>query len=247
MILLLLACGADPEPRGACPDGSEGRFTLLEARGLVSFDGRVWSGPPPGLREVRERFGDCELRELPLCEDCASDEVCRVDGCEPWPSTVDLGALRLRAAGRTRLEPIAPGFVYSTSPSLPTVGDPVQLVGEGLELTTRRVAPLQGTEGVWRLTDEPLSVGWEPSTGSDRVVLSLRIDQHGASQAELRCTFADEGEGRIPAEALDALRAVGTSGFPNGTLARQRVDHQALDGSCIELASVSEVSIEVEP
>ena len=246
MILALLACDPIPiEPRGACPDGAEGRFELLEADGLTGFSGRVWDGAPPGQRQVTARVGDCELLERVQCA-CGTEQTCAADGsCRDWPASVDLGTLRLHADGRTRLEPVQPGNVYSAAVD-PEPGEPIGLSGTDLHLGTTAVQPLVGVEGPWTLGHGDLDLIWSPSDGTDRVVATLAVDQHGASQAALRCTLPDTGTARIPVEALDALLAVGVSGFPSGSLRRERVDHAVVDGRCLELASVSAVDVSLE-
>ncbi|MCA9569316.1 MAG: hypothetical protein KC656_15820 [Myxococcales bacterium] len=251
MILAALAgCVGDVEPRGPCVDAPAGGFELLEAGGLGSFDGQVWDAPEPGERPVAEVHGDCELLVLPSCpQGCAAGEVCRAGGvCEAFPTPVELGRLTLSGdLPRVRLDPLDPGALYTSGVDVPEPGARIRLVGRDLALGTVAVASMTGGPTDLRLqAGVPLDVSWDAGSAGDDVVLTLAVDQHGASQAALRCTFGDVGSGVVPASAVDALLARGVSGFPSASLARTRVDHTDVQGGCVELSSRSVVPVDLD-
>jgi hypothetical protein len=105
---------------------------------------------------------------------------------------------------------------------------PVDLAPSNLEWTLRR--------------GEPLLLAWNsvPADAGTELALNLTIDLHGTTPARLECIFADDGEGEVPADALEALIELGMTGFPAGTLARRSADHAALGaGGCLDFMATS--------
>jgi hypothetical protein len=65
--------------------------------------------------------------------------------------------------------------------------------------------------------------------------LTINIDQHGVTPTALFCSFADDGEGTVPASLLKTLIGQGVTGFPDGSLTRRTVDSTAVGDGCEEL------------
>jgi hypothetical protein len=276
-VILLLACATPdapapddtdtvatttaPDPdtvplEGACPSDSDlGGFVVEAADGYTIVDGTVRDGVVPStVLTESARDGDCVLsiRQNPHCDPaCGSDETCDVDGtCIPYPSTVDLGTVRVDGLVEpVEMEPAEPGDHYFDT-RLPHPGfdagalvtlssDTLDLYAVGVDLLVARTDTLALEGGV------DLDVAWDPPVGTDRaeVVLSVNVDQHGLSPAQLVCTFADTGAGTVPGGLVQALLDAGVSGFPSATLRRRTAD--STDG-CVDFEVASVVSLDVE-
>jgi hypothetical protein len=126
---------------------------------------------------------------------------------------------------------LVPGALV-TLQSTGGVYDPITLYGVGFELLTAPKAP-------WSIDDgKPLTVVWDAPTGSvvrSEAYLKISIDQHGITPTALFCSFADDGEGTVPASLLNTLVSAGVTGFPDGSLTRRTVDSTAAGAGCAEL------------
>lgn len=250
--LVLAGCGGVEGERGACAEEAAGRFDVLEASGAATLDGRVYDGLPPGLRATVSVHGACELLVRPTCTDpCAADETCGIDGeCTSFPRTVAVGELRLAGAGADlRVSPTEPGATYFAPLSDLVAGESIQLRVGDATLAAAVVESLDVLTADWRLPGA-VDLQWTPSSRAGSTIeVRVAVDQHGASQGELRCRFDDTGTATLPSEAVEALLAVGVSGFASGSVRRQRVDHAVVDGRCLEFASTSVqlASVEVDP
>jgi len=112
------------------------------------------------------------------------------------------------------------------------VYDPITLHGVGVGFLTAPKAPWTIDEGT------PLAVTWDPPTASvvrSEAYLKINIDQHGTTPTALYCSFADDGDGTVPAALLDTLVGSGVTGFPDGFLTRRTVDSTAVGAGCAEL------------
>jgi hypothetical protein len=69
----------------------------------------------------------------------------------------------------------------------------------------------------------------------------IEIDRHGLTHASLQCDVADQGSATVGAALIDALIALGTSGFPKITAARRTADATTLANGCVELQVLNAV------
>ncbi len=246
---------ATVELAGECPMESHiGAFTVADYGDYTIAEGSVSDAiVPVTVLTAGTAAGDCQLfkRENPFCEGgCESDETCGLDGiCVPYPSSLDVGQVSI--AGLVRdvvMDPIQPGDKYfDTSLPQPAAasGDLLQLRVEdsnygNFDLHGIAVEPLVLPETTLVLAEgQDLTVNWTASPGRARVELRLSIDQHGSSPSTLVCDFEDDGEGLVPAAAIDALVVAGVTGFPNGSLARRTVDQAEMDPGCVDLVTQS--------
>lgn len=246
---------ATVELAGECPMESHiGAFTVADYGDYTIAEGSVSDAiVPVTVLTAGTAAGDCQLfkRENPFCEGgCESDETCGLDGiCVPYPSSLDVGQVSI--AGLVRdvvMDPIQPGDKYfDTSLPQPAAasGDLLQLRVEdsnygNFDLHGIAVEPLVLPETTLVLAEgQDLTVNWTASPGRARVELRLSIDQHGSSPSTLVCDFEDDGEGLVPAAAIDALVVAGVTGFPNGSVARRTVDRAETDPGCVDLVTQS--------
>jgi hypothetical protein len=75
--------------------------------------------------------------------------------------------------------------------------------------------------------------------------LKINIDQHGVTPTALYCSFADDGEGTVPAALLKTLVNQGVTGFPDGNVTRRTVDSTAVGKGCAELVVSSFLDADV--
>jgi len=78
------------------------------------------------------------------------------------------------------------------------------------------------------------------------VHVELNLNNHGSTSAWLTCDVPDTGSYALPAEVLEALYAIGVSGFPSLALSRRSADTATIALGCIDLTVLSEVSVSVE-
>ena len=253
------------ELAGACPQESlYGSFKVGNYDGYAAVDGAVADGVVPiTILEPMQTTGDCVLKRKnnPFCNPtCDPSETCDFDGqCVPYPTNKDVG--QVTVAGLVvdvYMDPREPGMNYfDTSLSNPAFqpGDLIELVAAGGELPGFTLHGV-GIEGL-AVPEEPLVVNpgdplvldWTPLTEAGRGVVNLRlnIDQHGTTPVSVFCEFDDDGEGTVPAEAIDALTEFGVSGYPSAILTRQTVDSADVDEGCVEfhVLSIADAALEV--
>ena len=240
---------------GECPmETHVGAFNVADYGDYTIAEGSVSDGiVPVTVLTPGTAAGDCQLfkRENPFCEGgCESDETCGLDGiCVPYPSSLNIGQVTIAGLARdVVMDPIQPGDKYFDT-SLPqpaaSTGDLLQLRVENsdfgnFDLHGVAVEPLVLPEETVVLEQgKDLTVNWTASPGRARIELRLSIDQHGASPSTLVCDFEDDGQGLVPAAAIDALVVAGVTGFPNGSLSRRTLDRAEMDPGCVDLVTQS--------
>jgi hypothetical protein len=195
---------------------------------------------PSSILTEETTLGGCRLlrRGNPFCSPtCGPGEACDWDGsCIPYPENQDLGPVRMRGLKEpVNMEPVVPGNTYFVREIVNPPFEPDQIVqvraeSVGLLLHGVTPAPLGEPPLDWLISNGPLMLSWDPPTGIARaeIQVELTIDQHGISPLRLECRFPDTGSAEVPAELIESLLASGVSGFPNGILRRQTMDHQVL-------------------
>jgi hypothetical protein len=255
----------DPETvplDGPCPlETRYGGFLVDASPDYTIVDGSIADGVVPvSVLEPIASEGGCQLlkRNNPFCDPtCQPEETCDFDGsCIPYPENQDLGTVTVDGLDKpVEMASNEPTYNYFDTSlpegALPVGGlvtlqteggafEPITLHGVGFELLTAPKTP-------WSINDgKPLTVLWDPPTAAvvrSEAYVKINIDQHGATPLTLYCSFADDGEGTVPAAMLDALIGAGVTGFPNGTITRRTVDSTAVAGGCAELV----VSSLIEP
>ena len=246
---------ATVELAGECPmETHVGAFNVADYGDYTIAEGSVSDGiVPVTVLTPGTAAGDCQLikRENPYCEGGSeSDETCGLDGiCVPYPSSLNIGQVTIAGLARdVVMDPIQPGDKYFDT-SLPqpaaSTGDLLQLRVENsdfgnFDLHGVAVEPLVLPEETLVLEQgKDLTVNWTASPGRSRVEVRLSIDQHGASPSTLVCDFEDDGQGLVPAAAIDALVVAGVTGFPNGSLSRRTLDRAEIDPGCVDLVTQS--------
>jgi hypothetical protein len=273
IMLLCSGCPGDPpssnvDPEtvpllGSCAMADDlGGFSVSSATNGAGVEGSVADGVvPTSVLELLVDEGDCVLlrRNNPFCDPgCGPSDTCDFDGtCKPYPVNQDLGVVTIDGlANPVEMEAVFPGNTYFDT-SLPqppfTLGElvtlsmpggaygPVELHGVGLD-------PVASQVGLWEVeAGKDLVVPWSAALGGrSEIVLTVSIDQHGATPGLVRCVFADDGEGTVPASVVSALVESGVTGFPNGTLVRRTADKALVDGGCLDFVIASTVKVDVD-
>ncbi len=239
-----------PNPlRGACaPTTEHGTFDLVFVEGLSSIDGKVRDGFSGSAAEEVASSGECRLERkiVASCDPpCASGTLCDQAGsCVPFPANQDVGTVTVHgAAAPIVLPPVSEAYLYfdtalTTPPFTPgaqlaleaTGGThaPFVLYGTGIEMLT---APDQ----TWRVSrGSPIDITWVAGTVPDATVsISINVDQHGATPANLHCEVPDTGALTIPAAMVDGLLDLGISGRPHGAVERHTLDSVETDLGCV--------------
>ncbi len=250
---------------GACPlDSRAGSFQVASNPSYAVIGGSAADKVlPSSILTEETALGDCRLlrRGNPFCSpSCAPGEACDWDGnCVPYPENQDLGTIGVRGLREpVAMEPVVPGNTYFVREIVnpPFNADQIAQVhadSVGLLLHGVSPEPLGEPPLDWLIGSEPLALSWNPPSGLARaeVQLELTIDQHGISPLRLECRFPDTGAAQVPGELIESLLASGVSGFPNGILRRQTMDHQNLrlggeEPVCVELRVAEERLARVE-
>ncbi|HEX2880929.1 MAG TPA: hypothetical protein VHO25_15460, partial [Polyangiaceae bacterium] len=209
--------------------------------GFTSVLGSVYDAPMPEQLawEVAAAADDCELRvpSVPFCDPgCSSDSRCAPgDECIAYPTTQDVGTVRITGLGTDDFEMTATSGAYQPPPAIslphpPTdEGAAIRLLTTGgafepFEIETTGIAPLAlgGPERVPLDGSEPLALQWEPPEDEQAARIQIRLDisHHGGLKGEITCDVSDDGEHEVPAELIEQLIALGTAGFPSFTVTR---------------------------
>lgn len=256
---------SEPPDMPYAPCASEeqvGEFTIERGPDYTSVEGKVYDATTPNrVAQLEARDGECQLLSLPAfsCNPACpvSTETCGPDGlCLPLPQPrsvgavhvsgmvvpVELSANAVTGGYRPRGAQLPhPGFEPGSALTLQASGgdvDAFELWGWGIYPLTEVDAPVQVNAGA------PTALGWSaPETpGPARMHVSLNVNNHGRNNAWIECDFADDGAAEIPAALLDALLALGQSGFPTVSFSRRTVTSSELDWGCVQLAVSSTVS-----
>lgn len=224
-------------------DDNDG-YSFTEA---VVADGVV----PISMLEEVGSVGDCKLlrRNNPFCEElCQAGTTCDFSGeCIPWPENQDIGTISIAGLKEpVAMSPVQPGNSYFDT------GLPYPVVELGALVTATTTAGAYGELLLYGVgadailpTNEQIDIAeggglpveWAaaPDGARTRVVLTVTIDQHGATPVQLRCDFPDTGAGTVDPGLVGQLLGFGVTGFPNGRLSRRTVDSTAVGEGCMEL------------
>jgi hypothetical protein len=223
---------------------------VIEETGVeanTSLLGKLYAGasPMPMAWQQKDEADGCKLYTpmALLCQpSCSGGALCvATNTCMAYPPTQTVGSLTVRGLGSTELtmSPIANSYQLPAGTKLPyppcSAGSKIELVAEGGEhagftLAAECVAPIEAPDRVAIASGQPLALSWTAAkTGTARVGVLLDISQHGTSKGKIECDTDDDGSLSIPAKLVDALVALGISGFPTVVLTRSS-SNKAADG-----------------
>jgi hypothetical protein len=132
-----------------------------------------------------------------------------------------------------------PGFEPGADLRLLASGGDVaafELRGWGLSPLQRVTSPIEVDAGT------PTRLEWAPQGGPTHLLARLHINNHGSSIAWIECDLPDTGAATIPATLIDALLALGRSGFPTIELTRRTATSTDTALGCVQMLVTSEVS-----
>jgi hypothetical protein len=232
-----------------------GNFKIALDSTFTAVSGTIASAVDPlEVPQVIQQAGDCRLlgRHNPFCDPACGPEMRCGDGgkclAAPVPrsaGTVSIAGLsapvRMTPAGSTLrydyLKLPHPGFAAGAAIQLRAAGadvGPFLLQGWGItavDLLTEGTVLDHGKDLVLHWTAGP--------PGPARIFLELQIDQHGTTRATLACDVPDNGTATMSADLIDALVALGATGFPSIRISRRTVDAATLASGCVELQVLS--------
>ena len=210
-----------------------------DAPGQAAILGSVLDGPTPGtvVWERSAEDGDCALwvPRVPFCDPgCDHSEACVEDDiCQPYPTTTEVGTVTVAGVATTTgetefsMEPIAGYYQPAADLDLawPPVaeGDEVTFSASGnpttppFTMTAPGIAPLEvGLETITLADGAPLHLEWTPGAPSAQTEMHIRINisYHAGTRGIIACETADTGALDLSAELVDALKALGISGWP---------------------------------
>ena len=216
--------------------------------GQAAILGRLYDGPSPSLViwEVADTEGDCELLtpRIPFCDpSCPTGDACvEDDECQVYPAALDAGLVTVEGVETTAgtstftMEPIAgyyqpPADVDLAYPPF-SEGDVVRFSASGSEatapfsMTASGIAPLEGAPESLDLPDgESVETQWTPASQPELadILVSINISYHAGTKGMIRCRTPDTGSLVLSGTMLDALKALGISGWP--VIVYTRVSH----------------------
>ncbi|MDP6945307.1 MAG: hypothetical protein QF464_14260 [Myxococcota bacterium] len=241
-----------------------GGFRITLADDYTGVDGHVLDGiVPANVPDEVQVDGACRLlRAVSLYCDpaCVPGETCGAQGaCIPYPERSSVGlvtitglvdALSMEAKwGNNYTNPGSmahPGYEAAADIALTAEGgdfEAFSLRGFGVEA----LVPSGASEVVIE-AGESIDLSWTPPTvdGPVKVHLELNLNNHGSTSAWIACDVGDTGSFTVPATLLDALYAIGVSGFPSLVMSRRSVDSVTISPGCVDLVVVSEQDVSVE-
>ena len=241
-----------------------GGFRITLADAYTGVDGQVLDGVvPANVPELVLQGEHCRVlkgRTLFCDPACVPGETCGDDGaCVPYPERISVGTVTVSGLveplemeakwGNNYTNPGSmphPGYVPGADIALAAQGgdyEPFALRGVGVE-----VLDATGDEIVSVVQGEGVALSWAaPTVESPALVhLELNLNNHGSTSAWLSCDLPDTGSYTVPSEAIEALYAIGVSGFPSLSLSRRSVDATSIGLGCVDLTVISEVSVSVE-
>jgi hypothetical protein len=239
-------------PAGESNTSGYFRIVLTEkttlSQGLPTVQGKVYAGPlPEAITWVEKaRSGACTLYEpkAPYCDPgCGSGAQCVSDGvCKEYPKSIGVGKVTVNGvktqAGSTTfaMDPILNGYQPPAGTNLEYLpfaeGDPVTVSAAGdtglgaFSVAAKAIARLSVLNDSIVLADGlPIQLRWTPP-GKDvgsAVSVSIDISHHGGTKGKIECETADNGSLDIAASLVDALKALGVSGWPQIQITRKTV------------------------
>jgi hypothetical protein len=150
------------------------------------------------------------------------------------------GAKTKDGATTVTMDPILNGYQMTAGTNLAydpfTEGDPVSVSAAGdtvlgkFSVSAKAISRLAVLNDSIVLADgKPIQLRWTPP-GKDvgsRVSVAVDISHHGGAKGKIECETADNGTLDIDASLVDALKALGVSGFPRIELSRKSVGTNA--------------------
>jgi hypothetical protein len=244
--------GGQPAPAGESNTSGYFRILLNEkteiSQGQPTVEGRVYSGESPSLLLWIEkaRSGACALYQprAPFCNPgCGSGALCVSDGvCQPFAEPIVVGKVTLTGAKTQSgavsftMDPISKVYQPPAGVNLEYIpfaeGDEVKVAAAGdsalgsFSVSAKAIARLAVLNDSIVLNDgQPLLLRWTPPARDIGSTLSVLIDvsHHGGSKGKIECETEDDGSLDIPASLVDALKALGVSGWPQIEFTRKTV------------------------
>ena len=242
------------------------RITLTEkteiSQGLPTVQGRVYDGPMPSSLAWLEtaRSGACALYEprAPFCSpSCGSGALCVSDGvCKAYPKSVGVGKVTVSGAKTTAgaasfaMDPVLNAYQPPAGVNLEYVpfaeGDPVTVSAAGdagqaaFSLSAKAIARLAVLNDSIVMADgQPIPLRWTPPAKDVGSTISVAVDisHHGGTRGKIECETADNGALDIDASLLDALKALGVSGWPQMEITRKTAGASDLISVDLEIES----------
>lgn len=196
------------------------------------------------------KSGGCTLlvSDLLSCSPvCAGGDICvrglngAANKCQPQASSISVGNVTVTGlednkgaksfvstpTGTTRINYQKPADSYLIFPPCAEGAD-VSLAAAGsaeqgaFSAATKCIAPLVVKAGEVKLENgKPLVVEWTPpAQAGSKVQVEVNITNHGSHMGKIACETADNGRLEIAANLVDALKALGVTGFPTVELTR---------------------------
>lgn len=250
-------------PYAPCPvEAGVGEFAVELGADYTSVRGKVFDGVSPALiPETLEAEGECRLLHLSphLCDPACpvSTEICGSDNqCVALPVARSVGTVTVSGL-LVPVEMSANPVTGSYRPQQPALPHPGFEPGADLRLSAGGgdyagfglrgwgVSPLVlTTSPVEVLTGTATRLAWNApnQAGPARLQVQLHINNHGSSNAWIECDVADTGAAEVPARLIDALSALGRSGFPTITLTRRTATSTSMALGCVQMLVTSEVT-----
>jgi hypothetical protein len=247
-----------------CPEDERlGGFLVTLAEDYTGASGQVLDGIVPGnVPDLVQTEGACQLmqaRSLHCDPGCVPGEACTESGdCIPYPERSSVGgvtitglfeALSMEAKwGNTYTNQgsmVHPGYPVGSDIALVAEGgefDPFSLRGFGVEALEQ-----SGASEIVIEAGSPTVLSWGPPTvdGPVKVHIELNLNNHGSTSAWIACDVEDTGAFALPASLLDALYAIGVSGFPSLSMSRRSADAVTISQGCVEFLVHSDREIPV--
>ncbi len=248
-----------------------GGFGITLADKYTGVHGQVLDGVVPlKASVVVDTRGACRLMRVPnpICTPgCTSGQVCKGDGasggtCIPHPVGRPVGDVAVHGLKAPLTMAAKWGNSYTNPGALPhpgfDPGDPLTLSAdggdyEGFTLRGRGVGPLSmaaAATGIVGEQGKPGELRGQPPSGAAqdpvKIRAEVRIDNHGSSTGWIACDTADTGALSVHADLVDALYAMGVSGFPSITLSRRSADSTTIAPGCVDLIVRADLDIPVE-
>lgn len=232
------------------------------SQGLPTVQGKVYDGSMPSsiLWHEAGTSGACTLYkpEAPFCDPgCGSNALCVSNGvCKPFPQSIGVGRVTVTGvktqAGATTfaMDPILNGYQPPAGTNLEYLpfaeGDLVTVSAAGdtglgaFGVNGKAIARLVLLNDSIVLEDgKPVQLRWTPP-GKDvgsTIAVKVDISHHGGSKGTIECETADNGSLDISASLVDALKALGISGWPTIDISRRTVGTNTQVGVNLEIES----------